>query len=104
MSTFNYLGFYCSDAERRESVTYAFSLIPEDASVICSTFFLPNLSQREVIYELESSSKGAEYVAVDLRYPENESYVEKYLSEGYSLIYYSENAVALLAESADREQ
>jgi len=104
MSTFNYLGFYCSDAERRESVNYAFSLIPEDASVICSTFFLPNLSQREFIYELESSSKGAEYVAVDLRYPENESYVEKYLFEGYSLIYYSENAVALLAESADREQ
>lgn len=96
-SAFGYIETYVTDAERREHVETAFSLIPENADVACSTFFVANLSQRDVVYELESTSQNAEFIVVDLRYEENRIYLEKYSALGYSVIFLRDNAVAVLA-------
>lgn len=61
--------------------------IPDDASVICSTYLLPHLCQRDEIYEdwyhETDESEDADYVILDLRY-DCEEYKEQYKALGYT--------------------
>lgn len=74
---------YMENTEQRKCIEESLELIPDDASVISSTFFIPNLSQRDEIYELEKTEQSAEYYVLDLR-DESTSYsVEDYQNEDF---------------------
>ena len=80
---------YKNNMYEHETIANSLALIPDDASVASSTFFVPNLSQRDVIYELETTSHQAEYYVLDLRYSTDEYSVDDYKNENYQAI--SEN-------------
>ena len=63
--------------------------IPDDASVIATTFLCPALSKRDELYELYYTDKDAEYVALDLRVGTTDYNVEDYLNNPeYEKLYY----------------
>lgn len=63
----------------------ALNTIEEDASVLSTTFFMPYLSQRKEIYEIEYCVKDTDYVVIDLRYPSADENREKIDMEKYKL-------------------
>ena len=65
----------------------ALAEIPDDASVICSTYLLPHLCERDEIYEdwyhQTDENEDADYVILDMRY-NYEEYRDKYEALGYT--------------------
>ena len=65
----------------------ALAQIPDDASVICSTYLLPRLCERDEIYEdwyhQTDENEDADYVILDMRYDYSE-YREQYEELGYT--------------------
>ncbi len=53
--------------EEHNEIRAVLSEIPDDASVNSSTFFIPYLSQRDEIYEIEYSGENTDYLVLDLR-------------------------------------
>lgn len=94
----DYFKSYDEATEQREIIDEALSLIPDNASVISSTFFLPNLSQRDEIYELERTKQTAEYYVLDLRYQTEEYSVEDYTGDGFEIVYYEEGVVGVFSK------
>lgn len=88
---------YKSDRDNREAyrtvMQEAFSYIPDDASVTASTWLVPALSQRDIIYELETTQQLTEYCVVDLRGAETESSLA--YDPRYEELFYSEGIVAV---------
>ncbi|MDO5403197.1 MAG: DUF2079 domain-containing protein [Eubacteriales bacterium] len=63
--------------------------IPDDASVIATTFLCPALSQHDKLYELYYTDEEAEYIALDLRRETTDYSVESYLNNSdYETVYY----------------
>ena len=91
----NYYPNYRLSADSRQAIDYAAKLIPDDAVVVVSTFFLPNLSQRKEIYELERTEKKGEYYILDLRFSHNEYELSDFMTSEYELVYLKDNVVAL---------
>ena len=85
-------------AEDNARITECLAMIPENASVRASTMFVPHLSQREFLYEIESL-KDAEYAVLDMRPYVNAHVdgidVEYFEALGYQLIHYEEDLIAL---------
>lgn len=84
----SYVSNYSNNREKFERQTEILSEIPDDASVICSTFFLPVLSERDEIYEVHYHDEKVhtDYVILDWRQgnrQSSETYKEKYIKEGY---------------------
>lgn len=92
-----YIESYKNAAETRQIIDNALELVPEDASVAASTFLLPNLSQRAVIYELETTKHIAEveYIVVDMRSEKGRTAAETYRTDEYETVAYEQNAVAV---------
>ena len=91
----DYFEDFRNAAGQRETIDRALSLIPEDASVASSTFFLANLSKRSELYELERTAQSAEYYVLDLRF-ETEAYsVWDYFTEDYETVFYESNIVGV---------
>ncbi len=86
---------YPNNSQRRADIDYALSLVPENASVAASTFFLPNLSQRDEIYELETTKQTAEYYVLDLRFGSDEYSVSDYQTPEYEQVYLKDGMVAV---------
>ncbi len=65
----------------------ALAEIPDDASVVCSTYLLPHLCERDEIYEdwyhQTDKNEDADYVILDMRYNYRE-YRDKYEALGYT--------------------
>ncbi len=93
MSKLSYISEYKNTLHERETLDYAVSLIPEDASVAANTFILANLSQRDEIYELETTAQITEYIVVDLRYEDNST--SPYINSSYIPIFMQENIIAI---------
>lgn len=74
--------------------------IPEDASVACSTFLLPHLAQRAVVYEdYYHAAPDTDYLVLDRRpgyYGDVSEMVQKYYDAGYTLIVNEKDLVAIL--------
>ena len=73
----------------------ALESIPEEASVIASSYFVPRLSERKVIYAVNhhevKEGERVDFVIIDTR--ENyEPFLEKYLALGYSITDTVENS------------
>lgn len=64
----------------------ALDTIEEDASVLSTTFYLPYLSQRKEIYEIEYCVKDTDYVVIDTRYASADANREKIDMTKYELI------------------
>ncbi len=59
---------YAGGKEDRERIEEALSKVPQDASVLCSTYLQPNLSLRDEIYDIGYTKHDeSEYVVLDLR-------------------------------------
>lgn len=84
---------YCTDS--RTTIDYALTLIPDDASVACSTFILPNLSQRKEIYQLETTENTADYYVLDLRFATDEYSLSDFQFPEYKQIYLKEGVIAI---------
>lgn len=76
--------------------------IPDDASVTCSTFILPHLADREIIYELEDGAQSADtdYVVFDLRYSseaETDGRELSFSASGYETVLRLDGRVMIMA-------
>lgn len=91
-----YAVHYNAYESERAVIAEAMALIPDDASVISSAFFVANLSQREEIYHIEYTDETADYVIFDIRYGSGDVSLEEYTENSdYTMIYYKEGVVAL---------
>ena len=81
-----YADAYFGEREAVSAVNEALAEVPDDASVICSTYLLPRLSQRDTLYEVSyhkpAEGERVDYVILDARY-NYLSYVERYEALGY---------------------
>jgi uncharacterized membrane protein len=96
---FDYFKAYADSSEERETIDSAVALIPEDASVCCSTFILPNLSQRNELYELDTTENKAEYYVLDLRF-ESEAYSASDYRCRYEEIFFKEGFIAVYKDNS----
>lgn len=78
---------YRNNLEEHKAMAQAIELIPDDASVSATTFLVSNLSQRDEVYELESTKNVTDYYVLDLRYPTEQFSVEDYENENFQTIY-----------------
>lgn len=93
-----YMGYYANyreARETREAIRQATELVPENASVAASTFLLPNLSQRDEIYQLETTKNKAQYYVLDLRSDHREYSLSDFQNEKYQEIYLKNDVVAV---------
>lgn len=99
MQRISYLNRYISGREDYISITEALDSIPDDASVCASTFFVPHLAQRDIIYQEDSKHENeTEYIVLDMRYEtdKKESKKADLISRGYQLTEYRDGLVAIL--------
>ena len=86
---------YRYGAYQRQAVLEAIEVIPDDAVVVATTYYVPVLSQRDTIYELETTKHTGQYYVLDLRghgYPE----VQEKLNNGdYECLVYTEGVIAV---------
>lgn len=79
-------------------ITDLLDSIPGDASVQCSTFFLPHIADRDEIYSLEKKYQRhpTDYIVLDLRFGSEDYLVtELDASEDYTCVWYIEYVAAL---------
>lgn len=94
---------FAMEKEDRERVEEAFAKVPKDASVLCSTYFQPSLSDRDEIYDIGYTSQSCEYIVLDLRKGDGlpridngNEWNEKYSKDSdYELIDYAQGLVAV---------
>lgn len=80
-----YLNKYSTGKADYQIMNEALDEIPDDASVICSTYLLPRLSSRAEVYEdwYHDNTVETDYVILDTRY-DCEKYYELYTGLGYT--------------------
>ncbi len=77
----------------------ALDTIEEDASILSTTFYMPYLSQRKEIYEIEYCVKDTDYIVIDTRYESADSNREKIDMTKYELILEEENLVEIYSKT-----
>lgn len=93
-----YLNKYKNLKYEIEILNTCIANIPSDASVQATTFLVPQLAQRSLIYEADSQNE-TEYLVVDLRYEEDEYIeflIELYKADGYEIKEYYENIIMVM--------
>ena len=89
----NYISKYNANKNDYRQINQALEIIPDEASVTASTYLVPKLAQRAVIYEDEYHDEPTtEYFVLDIRNKEkSEPRKKKYIDAGYELIFTVEN-------------
>ncbi|MGN0468296.1 MAG: DUF2079 domain-containing protein [Acutalibacteraceae bacterium] len=91
-----YIMKYIDNKDNYEKITEAIEIIPDDAEVTASTYILPHLAQRDIIYEDEyHKTPTTQYFVLDLRYKAAEGRGEVYEEAGYKLIYEVEDLIEI---------
>lgn len=84
----HYVSLYADGKEEYAAMESYLNSIPDDKSIVCSTFLLPHAADRDEIYEIEyhdpAKRGGADYILIDMRY-NNEEMIEKYRGLGYEI-------------------
>ncbi len=97
--TKGYYQNFTKDRTSRITIDSALDLIPEDASVSCTTYLVPNLSTRRELYELEHTKdhdRVTEYYAIDLRQTDKRVDINDYLNNSkYEQLYYKSGVIAV---------
>ncbi len=88
------------DVNREDYVKIRATLdtIDEDASVLSTTFYIPYLSQRKEIYEIEYCVEDTDYIVIDTRYQSADTNREKIDMTKYELILEEENLVEIYSK------
>ncbi len=91
----SYYKTYKATVGERETIDNAMSCVKEDSPVAASAFFVPALSSRKTIYELETTKHldECEYIVIDMRRKYDE---ELFKMAGYKTLAYTENVIAVL--------
>ena len=102
----HYAGMYTSNKAIYEKMDYALEeVLPENASVTCSTFLLAHIADRDVIYEVGYHTENGQYktdtefVVLDMRSGYRSSSLkqaEYFISKGYVEFYSDEETVLIL--------
>ncbi len=99
----HYTGLWRDYEEDYIRMEAALEKVPEDASVVSSTFLLAHIADRDEIYEIgyHDGVGDVEYVVLDIRYGlEGED--QAYLKQGYTVWYEEEGLIRILiAPGAD---
>lgn len=78
-----------------EQIRASLELVPDDAKVVSSTFYLAHLSQRKEIYEVEYTKHDGDYLVLDLRYETGRKTMKGLDNTQYQLISYKEGLIAV---------
>lgn len=90
--------YYTSSEVKENSriITEALDTIPDNGSVIATTFLVTGLADHDEVYELVYTDKKAEYLALDLRGNSNEYNYYDYASNAdYEQLYYKAGVIAV---------
>lgn len=86
--TRRYIQQYNANSKSFSVMREALSEVPEDKSVCASTFLMPHLSKRSVLYEVyyhtPKNGEKLDYIILDARFSYNDE-VEKYTALGYKV-------------------
>ena len=97
---------YSRNREDYAVMDEALSRIPDDAVIVCSTYLLPHLTNRDEIYEdwyhKADKNEKADYVILDMRY-NYEEYRKQYEALGYTKITVVSNGETELMCIMERE-
>ena len=79
-----------------ETINKALDTIPKDKSIKSSTFFIPALWNRDIVYQYDYSDKETDYVVFDLRW-DTEDYKDfkNKNNDKYKEVLHKENAIAI---------
>ena len=94
----NFAKAYEENHETYERLEEILDTVPEDASVITSTWFLPHMANRTYIFEDEYHPEQAtDFMVIDVRpgHDRNE-YIATALQKGYTAHFHEENMVLIL--------
>lgn len=91
----SYVKDYVNTAGERAAIENALSCVEADCCVAASAFYVPVLSGRKTLYELETTKhlEECDYIVIDMRRNFDEKLLKK---EGYSIVEYVENVIAVL--------
>ena len=101
----HYVEDYKNDSKVIQSINDTLSLIPDDASVTATTFFIPKLGNREEIYMLkmddveQNVAYESDYIAIDRRgsyLEEFDAAVSFYQNKGYETVVDASGSIILL--------
>jgi hypothetical protein len=103
-----YADRYENNKDIYERIDYALEeVLPEDASVTCSSFLLAHISSRDTVYEVNYHKENGEYktdtefIVLDIRSGYAKTSLEiacYYRSKGYVKYYYDKDAVLILVD------
>lgn len=91
----NYWGYYEQSAEQREIIDTALELVPNDVSVSCCTFLLPNLYYVKELYQLETTERKTEYYVADFRIKSDQYCAADFTGEEFETVFYAEGVVGV---------
>ncbi len=104
----NYIKKYEENKELYDRIDYALEeVLPEDASVTCSTFLLAHVASRDTVYEVGYHKENNEYktdtefIVLDIRSGYAKSSLEIaefFISNGYTEFYRDDDAVLILVD------
>lgn len=93
-----YINKYRDTADEIKVLNDCLENIPADVSVQASSFLVPHLAQRPIIYEVDSKN-ATEYLAIDLRYEKDEYIdflIKLYEADGYKMAEYHANIIMVM--------
>lgn len=64
---FSYWDRYQESSADRMAINAVLEQVPQEADVLCGTFYLPSLAERDEIYDMAYTMKDSTYVVLDLR-------------------------------------
>lgn len=94
----NYVERLNVNKEDYVKIRAALDTIEDDASVLSTTFYIPYLSQRKEIYEIEYCVKDTDYIVIDTRFDSADKNRLKIDMTKYELIIEEENLVEIYAK------
>lgn len=95
----NYVTRLDTNREDYVKIRAALDTIEEDASVLSTTFYIPYLSQRKEIYEIEYCVRDTDYIVIDTRYASADENREKIDMTKYELILEEENLIEIYSKT-----
>ncbi len=95
---FNYVERLEVNKQDYVRIRAALDTIEDDASVLSTTFYIPYLSQRDEIYEIEYAMEETDYIVIDARFDSAHEQRLKIDMSKYKLVVCEENLVEIYAK------
>lgn len=95
-----YVEIYKDNKQARLDYKEAIKLVPKDSTVSASTFILPHMADRLVIYEeyYHRGKTDTDYIVMDHSDKDFTNIVKTYINKGYITIFETENVIVLKYE------